>query len=118
VPSPGTSLWNIQTQSPEWVQLPQVKSKLASGVYRTYAGSDVTTQAGIGSEGAQAPEAAAVSIAGGATPTNTQEFREAATRVQEFSRQYDNAGDKALAFVDGTVSGLAGGLLEGLPAGS
>lgn len=113
----GTSLWNIQTQSPEWVPLDQVKSKLSAGTYRTYAGSDVLVQSGVGAEGSYTPQAAATAVAGGATPTHTEPYRDVEARKKEFANQFDNAGDKALTVVDGLVSGLSGGLLEGIPGG-
>lgn len=120
VPAPpeGTTLWNIQTQSPEWVGLDQVQARLKSGSHRAYAGSDVSLTAGIGGEGSLSPEKAAVAVAGGATPTHTEAERGAKAREEAFSREYDNAGDKALAIADGLVSGLSGNLLEGIPGGS
>lgn len=114
----GTSLWNLQTQKPEWIPLTQVKSRLSSGAYKTYAGSAVPVQAGIGGEGELNPVSAATAVEGGATPTHTEAFRDLEARQSEFSRQYDNAGDKALAYLDGVTSGLSGGLLDGVPTTS
>jgi hypothetical protein len=114
----GTPLWNLQTQAPEWVPLSQVRAKLGSGAYRQYGGSTVGVQPGIGGETSLDPVQAATAIAGGATQVHNEAFRDAEARTREFAEQYDNAGDKALAFVDGTVSGLSGGLLDGLPAQS
>lgn len=113
----GTSLWNIQTQAPEWVPLHLVRDKLNSGSYRAYAGSDVTAQSGIGGEASLSPEKGATAVAGGATPTHTEPARGASVRAEAWSREYDNAGDKALAVADGLVSGLSGNLLEGIPGG-
>lgn len=117
-PSEGTSLWNLQTQKPEWIPLHLVKSRLASGAYKTYAGSAVPVVAGIGGEGQMSPEAASTAVAGGATPTHTEAFRDLEARDREFSQAYDNAGDKALAYLDGVTSGLSGGLLDGVPTTS
>lgn len=116
-PSEGTSLWNIQTQSPEWIPLSLVRGKLASGAYRTYAGSDVTVTAGIGGPGSLSPEKAVTAVTAGAQPVAT-EPRDVKAREEEYARQFDNAGDKALTLADGVVSGLSGGLLPGLPTGS
>lgn len=114
----GTSLWNIQTQSPEWVPLDQVKGKLSAGSHLAYAGSTVGVQPGIGAEGALAPEKAAVAVEGGATASHSEAFRELAARKAAHEREFDNAGDKALAVADGVVSGLSAGILQGVPAGS
>lgn len=114
----GTTLWNIQTQSPEWIPLSQVKSRLATGSHRSYAGSDVPLTQGIGGETQLTPEKAAVAVAGGATPTHSEAARDAKVREQAQENEYDNAGDKALAMANGLVSGLSGGLLEGIPGGS
>src|SRR5678815_451452 len=111
----GTTLWNIQTQAPEWIPLHQVKSRLLSGSHRTYAGSDVSVTAGIGGEGTLPADKAAVAVAGGATPTHSEAFRDLAAREAAQEHEFDNAGDKALAVADGVVSGLSAGLLEGIP---
>lgn len=112
VQAEGTSLWNIQTQKPEWVPLGMVRTKLASGVYKTYAGSDVPVAPGIGGEGALNPVAAATAVAGGATPTHTEAFRDLEARKEDYARQFDNAGDKALAVADGVLGGLSADLLD------
>lgn len=118
-PTPdGTTLWNIQTQSPEWIPFAQIQGKLGTGAYRSYAGSDVPVVPGIGGEAALTPAKAATAVEGGATPTHSEAFRDSKVRDELLRQQYDNAGDKALAFVDGTVSGLSGGLLEGIPGNS
>jgi hypothetical protein len=110
--SEGTSLWNIQTQRPEWVPLGMVRNKLTSGAYRTYAGSEVPLVQGIGGEGALSPTDAASAVAGGATPTHSEAFRDLEARKTEYSRQFDNAGDKALAFADGVIGGLSADLVD------
>lgn len=115
VSTEGTSLWNLQTQKPEWVPLDQVKARLSSGAYKSYAGSQVPVQQGIGGEASLSPEAAATAVAAGATPTHSESARDLESRNKQWSDQYDNAGDKALAYVDGLVSGLSGQLLEGVP---
>lgn len=114
----GTSLWNIQTQAPEWVPLHEVKSRLASGTYKSYSGSDVALKPGTGGEGQYSPEEAATQVEGGTTVTHGEDARNKAARGKAIEQAYDNAGDKALAVADGFVSGLSGGLLEGVPGGS
>lgn len=114
----GTPLWNIQTQSPEWIPLAQVKHKLAAGTHRSYAGSAVPVAAGIGGEGALEPGLAESAVAGGATVTHSESARDALARDAALKNSYDNAGDKALAMVDGLVSGLSGNLVDGLPTGA
>jgi hypothetical protein len=111
VQTEGTSLWNLQTQKPEWVPLGMVRTKLSSGGYRTYAGSDVPVEPGIGGEASLDPTSAATAVSAGATPTHSEPFRDLEARKTDYSRQFDNAGDKALAFTDGILGGLSADLL-------
>lgn len=110
----GTSLWNVQTQSPEWVPLNDVQGKISSGSYRTYAGSDVTYTQGIGEEVSAPPQEASTAITGGAIPTHTEAKRGAVAREAAHTASFDSAGERALAVADGVVSGLSGGFVEGL----
>jgi hypothetical protein len=116
-PQDGTALWNIQTQAPEWVPLSEISTRLKSGAYREYAGSDVTVRSGIGGEQSLSPGAAGVALAGGAQTTTTSGERASRAAQAQIEGAYDTAGDKALALTDGLVSGLSGDLLEGVPTG-
>lgn len=116
-PQSGTVLWNLQTQAPEYVPLDSVQASLAAGTHRTYAGSDVSVQAGIGAPGALSPQAAKTALTAGATAVTDQGSRLAAASEKAQAEAYDNAGDKALALADGFVSGLSGDLLDGVPVG-
>lgn len=111
----GTVLWNLQTQAPEYVPLTSVKSALAAGTHRTYAGSEVDVQSGIGAPGALDPQVAQTTLATGGRVVSTSGANLAAGSVETQRRAYDNAGDKALALADGFVETLSGDLLGGLP---
>ena len=111
----GTPLWNLQTQQPEWMTLDRVPGALASGAYKEYAGSAVTVKAGIGGEGAMSPSQAAAALAGGAVRTESGAQRSLAARKQAQLDSFDNSGDKALAFADGVVGTLSGGIVDGVP---
>lgn len=113
----GTVLWNLQTQAPEYVPLSAVQASLAAGTHRTYSGSEVEVQSGIGAAGALSPQAAQTALAGGGMQVSTTGARLAAGSVEEQRRAYDNAGDKALALADGFVETLSGNLLDGVPVG-
>lgn len=112
---PGTTLWNLQTQTPEWVPLSAAQEKLASGGYREYGASGVNVAQGIGGPGIQSAAQAAHTIAAGGTVVDTRAQEALKSRQAATLATFDNSGDKALAVADGFVSGLSGGILEGVP---
>ncbi len=111
----GTVLWNLQTQSPEWVDFDDVSKALSSGQYRAYSGSTTNVEQGIGGEAALDPEQAATAVAGGGVATGSEAARGAIAAHEDNLARHSGIGDKALALASHAVSAVSGGLLKGIP---
>jgi hypothetical protein len=111
-------LWNLQTQAPEFVELENVRTALASGTYIEYEGSesvrlvdpehpeygttvrDITAPMEV--EQVARPETVEV----GASELLGQQ------REQEYRESYDTFGQEVLGFVEGGLEGLSAGLID------
>lgn len=110
----GTLLWNLQTQRGEYVPVGEVETRIKSGAYRTYSGTQLNVAGPGGVESAVTPDTAATRVAAGHQLISPA-FAQAEARARAQREAYDTTGNAALAAADGIVGTLSGGIVEGLP---
>lgn len=113
-PEGGTLLWNLQTQRGEYVPVGEVETRIKSGAYRTYSGTQLNVAGPGGVESAVTPDTAATRVAAGHQLISPA-FAQAEARARAQREAYDTTGNAALAAADGIVGTLSGGIVEGLP---